>query len=258
MRALISPPASGEYTFMLIANATAELWLSDSESSHGARLIAHVEVPGRRGRFVRERPEQISAEIRLEKGKSYYVEVLHKQALEDDHCAVGWVLPGKKSPEIIGGSALRAATVGGEAKDVEILPEDWLAANGLQAADAAKRGPHADPDGDGLTNLEEWRAGTHPLKNDVGGKAQLKNRLTCELWDGFPGKNIRDLARSGGFPGRPSRSSLVDELVFSDEGDSYGCRLRGFITAPEDGSYSFQLTGDRASLLYRRFASLGG
>lgn len=250
VRALITPPVSGEYTFMLIANATAELWLSDNESSHGARLIAHVEVPGRRGRFVRERPEQISAEIKLEKGKSYYVEVVHKQALEDDHCAVGWVLPGKKSPEIIGGSALRAATVGGEAKDVEILPEDWLAANGLQAADAAKRGPHADPDGDGLTNLEEWRAGTHPLKHDVGGKVQLKNRLTCELWDGFPGKNIRDLARSGGFPGRPSRTSLVDELVFSDQGDSYGCRLRGFITAPEDGSYSFQLTGDRASLLY--------
>ena len=235
---------------MLIANATAELWLSDNESSHGTRLIAHVEVPGRRGRFAPLRLEQISAEIKLEKGKSYYVEVVHKQAVEDDHCAVGWVLPGKKSPEIIGGSALRAATVGGEAKDVEILPEDWLAANGLQAADAAKRGPHADPDGDGLTNLEEWRAGTHPLKHDVGGKVQVKNRLTCELWDGFPGKNIRDLARSGGFPGRPNRSSLVDELVFSDEGDSYGCRLRGFITAPEDGSYSFQLTGDRASLLY--------
>lgn len=257
VRALIKPPTSGEYTFMLIADATAELWLSENESWHGKRLIARVEQYGAPGGWPQwdgknytKWPEQVSTKINLEQGKSYYVEVLHKQGSGVEHCAVGWVLPGKTSPQIIGRSALGPVPAVGEASDLDKLPEDWLAAKGLQAADAALRGASSDPDGDGLTNWEEWKAGTDPLKNDVGGKVQVKNRLTCELWDGFPGKNIRDLVRSGGFPGRPSRSTFVDELVFSDQGDSYGCRLRGFITAPEDGSYSFQLSGIRASGLY--------
>src|SRR5690606_39439101 len=50
-------------------------------------------------------PQQISASIRLEQGKKYYLEVVHKEHLYDDHFRVAWEGPGT-SLQVIGGQAI--------------------------------------------------------------------------------------------------------------------------------------------------------
>lgn len=54
------------------------------------------------------------------------------------------------------------ASAGGDA-DADGLPDAWEAAHGLNAfAASGNDGPNGDPDGDGMTNLQELQAGTDP------------------------------------------------------------------------------------------------
>src|SRR5439155_24997745 len=47
------------------------------------------------------------------------------------------------------------------------IPESWAISNGLNPNDPTM--PFQDPDRDGLTNLEEFRAGTNPNNRDTDG-----------------------------------------------------------------------------------------
>jgi len=61
----------------------------------------------------------------LKKGESYYVELLHKQAIAEDHCAVAWIVPGGTDPEVIGAEFL--VSWAGERADLKDdgLPDAW-------------------------------------------------------------------------------------------------------------------------------------
>jgi len=52
------------------------------------------------------------------------------------------------------------------------------------------------------------------------------------------------------YPAKPTHATLVDNLDFSDEGDNYGTRVRGILTAPDDGPYIFYISGNDACILY--------
>ena len=153
LRGLIKAPADGEYTFMLIADDFAELWLGDSDSWKTKRLIARVNQKGM-SQMSWTRPTEAgkqplfpeqSARVVLEKGRQYYVEVLHKQAFFQDHCAVAWVRPGAADPELVGADALVAWKPDKQDADDDGLPDDWQKSVGLlaEAVDPAMRGATA-------------------------------------------------------------------------------------------------------------------
>ncbi|MDT8389362.1 MAG: PA14 domain-containing protein [Lentisphaeria bacterium] len=91
MRAVLSPPISGEYQFFISADDQAALFFSEDVKGTDPRRVAVVkEWVGRR---TVKRPEQTSAPVTLDKDKRYYVEALFKEQGGGDHCAVGWRRP---------------------------------------------------------------------------------------------------------------------------------------------------------------------
>lgn len=94
IRGYIVPPVTGVYTFWIAADDSAELWLSVDTSPARARLIASVPAWTSIRQWDKY-AEQQSFPIRLEAGRSYYIEVLHKEADQKDNLAVAWEIPGQ-------------------------------------------------------------------------------------------------------------------------------------------------------------------
>ncbi len=88
--ALLLPPATGEYTFYLAADDTAELWLSHDEQANNLRKICEVRSYMPRHHFVAGKN---AGSVKLQKGKSYYLMVNYKEAINGDHVALAWQGP---------------------------------------------------------------------------------------------------------------------------------------------------------------------
>jgi hypothetical protein len=94
LRAVITAPASGNYTFWVASDDGSALWLSPDESSANQQRIASV--PGWTNfREWEKYPEQRSAAVTLVEGQRYYVEALMKEHSGGDHLSVGWARPGE-------------------------------------------------------------------------------------------------------------------------------------------------------------------
>jgi hypothetical protein len=109
IRGYICPPATGSYTFYLAADDQAELWLSTSASPLSKEKIASVTTWTNAKQWTKY-PSQKTVAISLEKGKKYYIEALHKEAIYGDNLAVGWTVPGSTSISVIPGSVLSPFT----------------------------------------------------------------------------------------------------------------------------------------------------
>lgn len=92
LRGIICAPATGDYYFWIASNDHSELWLSTDDDPANKVKIAFVSG----ATAVREWDKfqsQKSVAIPLVKGKTYYIEALHKQGVGTDHIAVGWQRP---------------------------------------------------------------------------------------------------------------------------------------------------------------------
>lgn len=200
VQALVTPPSTGNYTFYIASDDYAELWLSSDAQPAKKQLIASV--PGATSIDQWNKyPQQVSASIKLEQGKKYYLEVIHKENLYDDHFKVAWEGPGTAF-QVIGGQAIspyleNAATgassdfvkgytagyrvgyddgqhdfaysPGYPAKDTDNdgIPDNWETIMGLNPQDASDA--LKDNDNDLLSNYDEYVLRLNPLRADTDG-----------------------------------------------------------------------------------------
>jgi hypothetical protein len=105
MEGYLHPPVDGDYTFYIAADDCAEFWLSPDRDPEGAAVTARTGVWCDVRQWDRH-PDQQSKPVRLEKSKTYYFRVLHKEGSGGDHVAVAWRVAGMTAPEVIDGDYL--------------------------------------------------------------------------------------------------------------------------------------------------------
>jgi hypothetical protein len=242
VRAYLTAPVTGDYTFWIASDDASELRISPNESKFGRVAIASVSTCVQPQQWD-AKPSQKSALIRLVAGQRYFLEALHKEGGGADHVAIAWQIPGG-ARELIPATALESFTADPNDLDNDELPDVWEAAQGYSMTDngTVNPGQHplADPDQDGYSNLEESQLGTNPL---VRGGAP--GTLLLETWNDIPGSRIENLTI------HPRYTALPDKSEFSysaetpvNRADNYGTRMRGYVIAPATGAYTFYISGD--------------
>lgn len=126
--------------------------------------------------------------------------------------------------------------------DGDSLPDAWEDANGLSSTDGGavrhEQGEYGDPDTDGVSNLWEYINGTSPTSpNGTAGKLQR------DTWINLSGNSIFSFVTAPEFL-EPAYRDEIAAWQFTARADYYGQRLRGTITAPETGWYTFWVAGD--------------
>jgi glucose/arabinose dehydrogenase len=104
----ICAPTTGNYTFWIASDASAELWISTSSLSSN-KVLRAFNTSATKYRQWNKVSSQKSVAIALTAGTKYYIEVLTKESTGGDHCSVGWTRPGQSTTapsEIIPGSQL--------------------------------------------------------------------------------------------------------------------------------------------------------
>lgn len=202
VEALISPRVSGSYVFYVSSDDQSELWLSEDATPAKKRMVAAVNSATAQLQWGKL-AEQKSISIPLEAGKSYYLELLYKAGNYGDHFAVGWSLPGESAVSVIGQEYIRPYLKQAQEKplssdienafkhgyrvgfddatygfpfyptfppldtDGDGMHDNWEQANLLNKSDKADAA--LDPDGDLLTNHDEYVLRTDPNKADTDG-----------------------------------------------------------------------------------------
>lgn len=100
----------------------------------------------------------------------------------------------------------------------------------------------------------EWSVALSASNANGSGSAILKltvlqtgGGVTREQWDGISGSSVATIPTGSG---ATSTSLLTLLQAPSDVADSYGARIRGYITAAATGTYTFWLAGDDAAKLF--------
>src|SRR5262249_26444048 len=80
---------------------------------------------------------------------------------------------------------------------------------------------------------------------------ERQGSLLREYWLNIDGNAVSDLTNNPGFPASPTGSSqLCSFETPANWNDSYGQRVRGFITAPATGTFVFWISSDDESQLF--------
>ncbi len=102
LRGYLTAPTSGNYTFFLTADETAEFWLSSSEEPGHRLKRSWVANRGSAPGTWSSLPGQKSLQVRLAAGQRYYIEAIRRETTGSDHLAIGWLRPGQSGTEPAG------------------------------------------------------------------------------------------------------------------------------------------------------------
>jgi regulation of enolase protein 1 (concanavalin A-like superfamily) len=106
LRAFLTPPVTGNYTFWIASDDNSQLFVSTDETPAHKQQVASVSV-WTNPRQWNKYPEQQSASIPLAAGQRYYIEALMKEGSGGDNLAVRWQLPDSTVEEPIPSTRLQ-------------------------------------------------------------------------------------------------------------------------------------------------------
>ena len=121
VRGYVYPPKSGDYVFGLTSDDQSKLFLSPSTDPKKKTLIASTDDWAELGNY-KKFPTQMSKPLYLRAGKKYYIEAIHRENTGGDHVAVGWMVPGKSTIQVIPGANLSPFSSSVKGK---IIQEVW-------------------------------------------------------------------------------------------------------------------------------------
>lgn len=185
-RAVLTVPETGDYRFFITVEGSGTLSISDDPFLSNKKQVACVTEathPGKWSQF----PSQASGTMHWEKGEKHAIEMLWKNMRNKGQAAIAWQRPGDSEPtplplmDAAGNALLSPYQESPGDTDHDDLPDEWELAHKL-AVDASN-GAHSgygDPDGDGLTNQQEYLRGTDPL--NTAGQPGLVN---FKAWRNF-------------------------------------------------------------------------
>lgn len=245
IRGTISPQVSGHYTFQVASDNGSELWLSTDHRRFNRRLAAsvgRVTLPEQYDRSL----AQTSVPIYLEAGRRYYLEVLHKEHVQNDHLSMRWKRE-EGDYTAIPSSAFFSHFPDPNDQDDDGLPDDWEIAFGLDpdsnGHDDPREGSYGDFDGDGINNWDELLRGFNPALAGLN-----PGLLSRDIWRDLPDRDVETLTSQPTFPSEPATTSFVDSFEPLAENNA-GARYHGILQVPETGEYTFWIVGDdRAEL----------
>lgn len=89
----VHPPATGDYTFWIAGDDSAELWIGTNDQEQSA--IPRASVPAwTNSREWTKYPEQQSAPISMIADQAYFIMAIQKENTGGDNLAVAWEVPG--------------------------------------------------------------------------------------------------------------------------------------------------------------------
>ena len=68
--------------------------------------------------------------------------------------------------------------------------------------------------------------------------------ITGEGYTNIPGTQVADLINHSSYPNNPSITAQLNSFEYSNVGNNYGARIRGYICASITGNYTFYIAGD--------------
>jgi len=277
IRGYICPPQTGNYTFWIAGDDATELWLSTNSDPANKVKIAYSQS-WTNYREWNKFATQRSASIYLLAGQKYYVEALHKEGNGGDHVSVAWQLPDGTMEAPIAGSRLSPYGPASPALIAQVISFGPLspvvlgqgnvllsavASSGLPVSYTIVSGPATIngsilvPTGSGTVVVQAAQEGNilYSAATPVMQSLVVTAPATCsatgsilrELWSNVDGNDVSSIPLAS----TPTATSQLTSFEGPrDFADRYGSRIRGYICAPQTGSYTFWIAGDDGTELW--------
>jgi hypothetical protein len=230
-RGVLSAPKNGDLQLSVSAGGFCEIYLSANGDPTQRKKVADISA----GSLPPLELDNYSAPVAVTSGQSVYVEIWHKRKNKDSDLQLSWRFGKTEKFLVVPDAALtgyQGATA--DAND-DGLADAWVAEHEGLTEDS-----WADDDNDGVSNFQEFVAGTDPLSAE-----SVAGKLLLETWTGVHGGQVRDLLRNPRFLGKPNEARWIDSSLSPEVYSPLtGSRLSGLIKPDVTANYLLAVSGD--------------